>query len=115
MKHITSPPHLKIKLLGSLAIAVFVAGMTIFKVPCPLLALFGLHCPFCGMTRAVLSLLRLNISAAIHYHFMVFSLPVLYFFFLYDFTPFKKRRANAAVLYTLAAGFFIRWILWFFV
>lgn len=50
---------------------------------CPIRFIFGICCPGCGMSRAVMSVLRLDFAAALHYHPLVFLLPVavaVYFF-----------------------------------
>lgn len=40
----------------------------LFSYRCPFRLLFGIPCPGCGMTRAFLCLLRLDIRGAFHYH-----------------------------------------------
>ena len=42
-----------------------------FPTPCLFRNLAGWECPGCGMTRAVLSLLRGDLAAALHYNRMV--------------------------------------------
>ncbi len=45
---------------------------------CPLHALTGIWCPFCGGLRSAYELTRLHFSAAVHYNVMfVLALPVL--------------------------------------
>ncbi len=44
------------------------ALMLIFKIPCPIKHLTGLSCAGCGMTRAMISALRLDFAAAFEYH-----------------------------------------------
>ncbi len=57
--------------------AILAAAVVTFylTVGCPLKRLFGIPCPGCGMTRAVLAMLRLDIRAAIRFHPMVLALP----------------------------------------
>ncbi len=67
------------------AIIIFVfAGISItlnivLKIGCPVKAILGVPCPFCGMTRAYLSLIRLDFSVAFEYNpaFPVFALICL--------------------------------------
>ena len=43
---------------------------------CPIRFIFGICCPGCGMSRAVMAVLRLDFEAALHYHPLVFVLPI---------------------------------------
>ena len=50
-----------------------------FGSACPLYAIFGICCPFCGMTRAHLAALRLDFAAAFTYHPAFFTgIPFLW-------------------------------------
>ena len=53
-----------------LTLCVFALALAVYSllIGCPLRQLFGVKCPMCGMTRAVLSLLRLDFSGAFHWH-----------------------------------------------
>ncbi len=44
-------------------------------IGCPFRFFFGICCPGCGMTRAILALLRLDFSNAWDAHPLVFALP----------------------------------------
>lgn len=57
------------------AIFLFYAVIELFGVTCPIRFVTGISCAGCGMSRAWLSLLRLDFSAAFHYH-PLFWLPV---------------------------------------
>jgi hypothetical protein len=58
-------------LLLVVAAAVLVAAR--FHVPlCPLAAFFGVPCPGCGLARAMLSLLRGDVTGALALHPLVF-------------------------------------------
>lgn len=66
-------------LLAILAAVISLASW-IFGSACPTYALFSLCCPFCGMTRAHLAALRLDLAAAFSYHPAFFTgLPFLWF------------------------------------
>lgn len=58
-----------------LIIAAFYAVMQLAGITCPIRYLTGISCAGCGMTRAWMSLLRLDISSAFAYH-PLFWLPV---------------------------------------
>nr|QGT51180.1 hypothetical protein Firmicute1046_2560 [uncultured Firmicutes bacterium] len=55
------------------------AALTLFSfvVGCPFRRMTGIACPFCGMTRAALSVLRLDFAGAVQYHPLIFLLPPL--------------------------------------
>lgn len=53
-------------------------GMELCGITCPILYLTGVSCAGCGMSRAWLSLLHLDVAGAIHYH-PLFWLPAVAF------------------------------------
>lgn len=57
------------------AIVLFYAGIELLGVTCPIRFVTGISCAGCGMSRAWLALLRLDISSAFAYH-PLFWLPV---------------------------------------
>lgn len=59
-------------LLGFLLIAVLY-----FFFGCPFYYFTGIPCPGCGTSRALMSLARLDFTAAFYFHPMVFFLPLL--------------------------------------
>jgi len=64
---------------------------------CPFRSVTGLHCPGCGMTRAMLSLGQLKLADALSFN--PFSLPLLAGMILFVFTgsvPFRRYHALAA-------------------
>ena len=46
----------------------FCAVLALLRPPCPLLALTGLYCPACGISRMFRALLRLDVPAAWRYN-----------------------------------------------
>lgn len=58
-------------------------GMYSIWVGCPFRRLTGIPCPLCGMTRAVLSALRLDFSLAFNHHPLFFLMPPLGLFLLF--------------------------------
>ena len=102
--------YLKEKLWVSAAILAGVGLLYILQISCPIRALLGIPCPGCGMTRALLCLLRLDFAAAFSYHKMFWSVPLLYLCFLCDGRLFPQKWQNALLYSLLAAGFLINWI-----
>ena len=52
----------------AIAIAIAYGGMFALGITCPIRFLTGISCPGCGMTRALLSALRMDFQAAFYYH-----------------------------------------------
>jgi hypothetical protein len=92
--------------------ALFVYGLLLhlLGIYCPIKFLTGISCPGCGMTRAVLSCLKLDFASAFAYHPMVFSLPVLVLYFIRDGKVFKNSFLNVAVIAVVGLGFLLNWI-----
>ncbi len=82
-----------------------------FRINCPILTLTGIPCLGCGMTRAVGSALRLDFAGAFSYHFMFWSLPLLFFCFMKDGRIFKNKYLNLIFYALILAGFVANWIL----
>ncbi len=61
------------------------------------------------MTRAVIALLSLDFKTAIYYHPMVFSLPILFLYFLFDGNLFKNKVLNRVVIAAIFVGFLVNW------
>lgn len=59
-----------------------------FGITCPIKFMTGVSCPSCGMTRAYLSLLRLDFKSAYYYHplFVLPALGLIIYIFRYKFS-----------------------------
>lgn len=97
------------KLLFSLLYLAFAVAMYRLGVGCLFRTVFHVPCPGCGMTRAVLCLLRLDFGAALGYHPMVFALPVMYLYFLFDGKLFRKKWLNVCIWIAIGLGFALHW------
>lgn len=64
---------------------------------CPLRWATGIPCAGCGMTRAVVSLLKGDVQSALHFHPLVFILPAVACIYL------CRGHISKRVLYVLAA------------
>ena len=90
-----------------LAVLALLAAMLLFMqllgITCPIKHLTGISCPGCGMTRACLSALRLDFSAAFAYHPLWVSLPLVAVLALV--LHFKqKKRAFSVLIWTFTAA-----------
>lgn len=67
----------KNSLLVFIILVILIYGiLQVFGITCPIKFITGVSCPGCGMTRAYLSLLRLDFKSAYYYH-PLFVLPAL--------------------------------------
>ena len=103
------------KLLGTAAYALFVFLLWYHRVPCFVLSLTGLPCAGCGMTRAWLSVLRLDFAAAFLYNPLFWSVPILYAYILWDGHPFPHYKVNRWGLVLLLIAFGVLGVMRLFV
>lgn len=73
---------------------------------CVFLDFLGFPCPGCGMTRAFFSLLRLDFAAAWGYHPLVFAMPYVMAYVLFDLRP---PRLHRRILAAIGAAALIHW------
>lgn len=97
--------HKRQKLIGTVLFLLVLVVWYVAQIPCWIRAWFHIPCPGCGMTRAWLSLLRGDLSAAFLYHPLFWTAPLLYGYVLFNGKPFANRWLNRAGLLLLAAGF----------
>lgn len=108
--HVRAIPNWRQKLLFTALMAGIILMMYLLKTGCIIRRMTGIPCPGCGMTRAVLAILRGDIAGALRLHGMVWSLPVIYVIYLYDGRVFSAKWMNIALIALLAAGFILQWI-----
>lgn len=84
-------------------IGLFYGVLFLFGITCPIKFITGVSCPGCGMTRAWLSVLRLDFAAAFHYHplFMVPPAAIV----IYFLKPVMNRNIYRGVMLTFAGAF----------
>lgn len=102
--------NIKSKVVLTLLIAVIVLFLYFSGIGCVYRYFFNIPCPGCGMTRAVLCLLKLDFKGAFEYNYMVYSLPVVYALFLTEGKLFKKRLLNYIIMFLIGTLFLIRYI-----
>ncbi|MBR4072859.1 MAG: DUF2752 domain-containing protein [Clostridia bacterium] len=110
-KKIRSVRHPVLKLLFPLLLLILTIPLLYFRIGCVWNYFLGVPCPGCGMTRALIALLRGDIITSLKYHFMLFSLPVLYLYVFFDGKLFKNKILNNGLLIIILIGFLIRWII----
>ncbi|OAB40647.1 hypothetical protein PMSD_01740 [Paenibacillus macquariensis subsp. defensor] len=81
--------------------------ITHIGVPCVFNALTGFYCPGCGITRAVISLLRLDYIQAFRYNSLVFILLPLYAIYFVTKKKDMRHLSNGmmAVMLIMTFGF----------
>ncbi len=98
------------KLLITALIALYVMIIYFSPMSCPILTITKIPCPGCGMTRAWISVLKLDFSAAFSYNAMFWSVPLLYYALLTDGTPFKNKKFNICFYAIIIGGFATNWL-----
>lgn len=101
---------LKQKIALTAAYLLIVALLYYRNVSCLYLQFFGVPCPGCGMTRAILAAMKLDFPAAFAAHPMFWSVPVLYAYFILDKGLLPSKRMNSIVLHIIGIGFLVQWI-----
>lgn len=92
----------KIQLI--LGVLLFVLLLNLFHISCPIKFITGISCAGCGMTRAWLSLLHFNFSAAFTYHPLFILGPFVPLLFLFNSDIPRKPRIS---LWSFLASAFI--------
>lgn len=72
--------------------------------PCVIRSITGLPCPGCGLSRAWLAMLRLDLLSAFRYHPMFWSIPIFMLYFLFDGQLFRRKRWNIGIAAILIGG-----------
>ena len=87
----------KMVIIIAVVVIAFYALMSILGITCPVKHLLGVSCPGCGMTRACLSALRFDFSAAFYYHPLWIVMPPLAVLLIFLWAK-RKKKAFFAVL-----------------
>jgi len=77
-----------------------------FDTTCVFLKFTGIPCPGCGMTRALLSIINMDIVGAIKNNIVIFFMPYI---FLYIFSDFKNKIHNI-LLVIIATIAIVNWL-----
>ena len=61
-------------------------------IPCLWKTIFGFHCPGCGFTTALISLMKLDFRGAFESNWIIFIvMPLGVYYFTNDFIRFKRK------------------------
>lgn len=82
---------LKTHLIIFAVIGVYYVACIAFDITCPIKYITHMPCPTCGMTRAMLSLLRLDIKAYMEYNPMAFFMVSAVLLFIHRGVLKKKK------------------------
>lgn len=98
----------RILLAGSIVSYLFIMYLVLHYsgIGCVFLYAFGIPCPGCGMTRAAFSLLRLDIIAAWRYNPLIFAMPYVFTYILFDLKP---ARLHRRILLGIGIAALIHW------
>ena len=98
----------KLTVTAAIIAAVILYGL--LDITCPIKELTGIPCPGCGMTRAYLSLLQGDISAAFAFHPLFPTVPVAYLMLWTDGRLVGHKWVDRGILIAIAVGFVAIWI-----
>lgn len=101
----------KDKLLTIGLLAATLAAYILLKIPCPTWHFFQIPCPSCGMTRAWLRILQLDLPGAFRMHIMFWSVPLLVLYYLFDGKLLPGKHTDRVILALIGLGFAANWIL----
>ncbi len=101
---------LKEKLTSCAWILGVILVMYIFKVPCLIKWAFGIECPACGITRAYISLFRLDLKQAFMYNHVFWVVPICFLFYLFDGQLFKNKWVNVILEGCMYLLLILNWI-----
>ncbi len=107
LRHI---PHPWFKVGFTLGYLLLILVMYRLGIPCLFRMFLNIPCPGCGMTRALLALLKLDLADAFSHHPMIFAMPVIYLYFLFDGTLFRKKGVDTAIWVLFGLGFLLHWL-----
>lgn len=100
---------IKTKIILLALLLTYTISLKIIGITCPIYELFHLPCLTCGMTRAMIACLHFDFKLALTYHPLVFTLPIILFYFLNDF-KLASKKPHCQILLVIAIAFIINWL-----
>lgn len=95
-----------------LIVAVFYILLHILNIGCPIKFITGISCAGCGMTRAWISVLKLDFTQAFHFHPLFWIIPPIgiFFFFKERLSPKTARFIMCSLVMLFTTVYIIRMI-----
>ena len=85
-------------LLTIILIGVISSILYLFNIRiCPFYNIFGIPCPGCGLTRAVIEIFKLNFKRALEYNFLSYVILLLGLIYIVAFLFRKSDKLNAFI------------------
>ena len=109
-KTVSLPTSVWVGIIAVIA-AVTILLNTVFEVGCLMKAIFNVPCPVCGMTRAYLSLLCLDIKAAMRYNPAFPLFPIACLFGILSATDKKRTKIWLIAFFSAILLILIIWII----
>ena len=81
--------------------------MNALDIPCVFRYFLKIPCPGCGITRAVLSVLRFDFISALKYNPFVFALPYI---FIYVFFDLKPKKVHDKIILCIGILWAVYWV-----
>ena len=100
----------KKKLISVFLILAIAIIMYVLKIPCLFKMILGIECPSCGITRAYISLLKLDFAKAFAYNKLFWIVPLCFLFYFFDGKIFKRKWLNTFIEVVFFLLIFANWI-----
>lgn len=78
-----------------------------YDITCVFLEFCGFPCPGCGMTRALLSLMKFDVFGAIKCNVVIFFMPYIFLYLIFNF----RGKVHNVLLIIIAIIAFINWMI----
>ena len=94
--------------LGLLLVGYFAVAYTVMHyldITCVFKKFFGIVCPGCGMTRALVSCLKLDFFGAAKHNILIFFMPYVFLYLFFDF----KHKVHHKIMIGIAILTMINW------
>ncbi len=102
--------NLKINIIATLVIIAYGLAVYFLPINCLFLQITKIECAGCGITRAIISALKLDFKTAFLLNPMFIAIPILYWCLLVEGEPFKNKVLNFILYSLIILGFIITWI-----